>query len=225
MSDSTYSETQNISLPAAEAITPFLAVTVNSAGRVAKADTSDFPVGITRDLCQAAAVDDPTPIHILGKGGTFKAVQAGAIALGAPVYLADDGTVQAAPASPTAGATYRRIGVKIGPDEGAAGDVIEIIDMGVQDVILNPASITGAELSATGLLTPIYVTGADASSAAQDLTATGITADMRIAFVLDITDSAVLDSSIFTPGADKITQASGNYATDKILVVLLPAAA
>jgi hypothetical protein len=223
MSESTYSENSNISLPAAGAILPFLAVKVNSSGQAALAGASDIPVGFTTEYSNALVAGDAASVHIIGKGGTCKAIQAGAIPLGSAVYAAASGQIQAAPNAPTAGAVYYRLGVKISPDEGAADDVVEIIDMQPVPVVLNPLTVNG-EMISEDIFTPFNATGADASGAPVDLTAAGVTADMRIAFVIDITDGTALDKSLFTPGADKFTQASGNYAAKKLIFITLPAA-
>jgi hypothetical protein len=224
MGATTYSDTPYVTLTAGSALAANIAVKLNSSNLVVPATAADIPLGYTTDDCDAAASGDAVTIRLHGKGGTVKAKQAGAITNGAAVYMAADGKVQAAPAVPTSGVAYIRIGTKLGPVTGAAGDVIEIADSNAVSTVLDPASLDGSTLAA-GFLSTLNGTGADASSAAVDLTVTGAVAGLRIVAVVDITDGIGLDPALFTAAAGKITQASGNYASDKLIFFVIPAAA
>jgi hypothetical protein len=100
--------------------------------------------------------------------------------------------------------------------------------LGAGSIVTNQlaaAAVTGAKISADAL-TPGYVSGVDTTSAADDLTITGITADMRIMFVLDTSGKNVVDKSWFTPIAGGVTQEIGHaLQTASLLFIFLPAAA
>lgn len=128
MGATTYSEGPTITLTAGSVLDPNVAVKLNSSGLIVVATASDIPLGFTNDDCDAAASGDGVAVRLLGKGGTVKAIQTAAIAIGAEVYAAADGNVQP---KPSAAGTYYRIGVKVGPSDGgsgAASDIIEIAD-------------------------------------------------------------------------------------------------
>jgi len=84
------------------------------------ATATDDPVGVA---CYAAASGDDVAIRLLTEPGTFEMVAAGAISLGADVYAAADGEIQAVP---TAAGTYRKIGIAM-EAATADGDFIEVL--------------------------------------------------------------------------------------------------
>lgn len=88
---------------------------------------------------------------------------------------------------------------------------------------INAGAVTGAKLDADAT-TSWFVTGADATSAAQDLAAVGSVAGLRIVEAINWTDGTVLTKSLFTAGTDKFVLASSNLAAKKILIRTLPAA-
>lgn len=88
-------------------------------------------------------------------------------------------------------------------------DTDNLADEAVTTAKLADANVTGNKLSPTALSFRC-IAGADSTSAAVDLTATGALATDRIIAVIDLTTQANLSLSWFTPGADKITQASGH---------------
>lgn len=158
------------------------------------------------------------------------AASPGTVNLGTLLELTANGTVKAS--TGTAGTTL----VAQALESGSANELIQAVlirpvsvpasidDGAVTAAKLGGAAVTGSKLHADAI-TPWLVTGADASVTAQDLTAAGATAGLRILLAFDHTDGGVLDKSIFTPGADKFVQASGNYAADKILILTVPASA
>lgn len=89
---------------------------------------------------------------------------------------------------------------------------------------LGAAAVTGPKLHAD-VLTPWVVTGADATSAAQDLDAVGAVAGLRIVSVINLTTPGVVDKATITAGVDKFVQASGNLDAAALLIFTLPAAA
>ncbi len=81
-----------------------------------------FALGVMWEKIKAG--NTSVTIRLLGKGGTTKVIQNGAIAPGARVMPAAGGKVA------TAAAGNRTIGIKINPiNNGADGDVIEIADV------------------------------------------------------------------------------------------------
>ena len=90
---------------------------------------------------------------------------------------------------------------------------------------LDAAAVTGAKLSSDAFAMK-YATGVDSSSAAADITISGITAGMRIADVLDVTNKATVDKTWFTVIEGGVTQAEGHDThTASLLFIFLPAAA
>lgn len=79
-------------------------------------------------VAQEHAEDDAISCRILGKGGTVKLIQSGAIAFGARLCQdpAAPGRVRAIPAG---AGVYRSLGIKLTAGNGAAGDVIEVNDI------------------------------------------------------------------------------------------------
>jgi hypothetical protein len=158
------------------------------------------------------------------------AASPGTVNAGTLLELTANGTVKAS--TGTAGTIL----VAQALESGSANELIQAVlirpvsvpasidDGAVTAAKLAGAAVTGAKLHADAI-TPWLVTGADASVTAQDLTATGAVASLRILMAFDHTDGALLDKSIFTAGTDKFVQASGNYASDKILILTVPASA
>jgi hypothetical protein len=92
---------------------------------------------------------------------------------------------------------------------------------GIDTENLVDSSITGNKISTTAFSFRC-IAGADSTSAAVDLTATGALATDRIVAVLDLTTHANLSLEWFTPGADKITQVIGHdLDASNLLFVLL----
>lgn len=90
---------------------------------------------------------------------------------------------------------------------------------------LGAAAVSGAKLSSDAF-TMKYATGVDSSSAAADITISGVTAGMRIADVLDVTNKATVDKTWFTVIEGGVTQAEGHDThTASLLFIFLPAAA
>lgn len=143
-----------------------------------------------------------------------------------PVYIEDDHTVS----KTDGGGTRSMAGILVGV-EGSGVWVLGIpqlpiavpADGSVSTAKLGGAAVTGAKLHADAI-TPRVVTGADATGGAESLTATGMVATDRILAAINLTDSAVLNKAIFTPGTDSVSQASGNYDTKAILLLTVPAA-
>lgn len=82
--------------------------------------TSGLAIGVMHTKLQGA--NDVT-VRLLGKGGTVKVVQGGAVTVATRVKGASGGKVV------TADANSRAVGVKISPTgNGADGDVCEIVD-------------------------------------------------------------------------------------------------
>lgn len=83
-------------------------------------------IGVSRGKLHSLDID--VLVRVLGKNGTVKVIQTGPVNTGEPVTLdpAYPGKVRALPA---AAGTYRTLGIKKTPGAGAAGDVIEIIDV------------------------------------------------------------------------------------------------
>lgn len=90
---------------------------------------------------------------------------------------------------------------------------------------IDAAAVTGAKLD-SGIISMKYSTGVDSTSAATDITITGITAGMRIADVIDVTAKANVDKTWFTVINGGVTQAIGHDThTASMLFIFLPASA
>lgn len=115
---------------AAEALGAHLRVTVDANGKYALADAAAAGVGVTE---YAVASGADAGIMPLNAGGTVEIIAAGAIAVGAEVYAAAGGKVQALPAAP---GTYQKVGVAM-EAATADGDVIEVmpIELGKEAVV------------------------------------------------------------------------------------------
>lgn len=99
---------------------------------------------------QMAPGDLVRPVRLLGKDGTVKVIQSAAIAPGARVILdvANPGKVKALPTG-TPG-TYRSLGIKESPAEvgtanGAAGDVIVIVDTPETVIVATAVAIASVQ--------------------------------------------------------------------------------
>ena len=84
------------------------------------ATSTDQPIGVTK---LNAKDGDDVSITPINKEGTVEICAAGAIALGADVYAAADGKIQALP---VAAATYRKIGIAMAAASGD-GSIIEVL--------------------------------------------------------------------------------------------------
>ena len=89
-------------------------------------------VGVVVEVLQPGQPDTEVGVRMLGKNGTVKMMQSGAIPKGSQVVAdpANLGQVKAIPA-PVNGtpATFRVLGRKLTFSPGAAGDIIEILDV------------------------------------------------------------------------------------------------
>ena len=89
---------------------------------------TDLPLGVTE---YAVPASEAVTVRLLNAGGTIEMTAAGAIAADAKVYAADDGKIQAVPAS---AGTYQQIGIAI-EAATADGDIIEVLPHGVGQTI------------------------------------------------------------------------------------------
>jgi len=85
------------------------------------ATATDVPLGTVAGMDNTGASGETGSVRCIKQGGTHKVVAAGAITAGADIYAADDGKVQALPA--TSG-TYRRLGFAL-QAASADGSIIE----------------------------------------------------------------------------------------------------
>ncbi|NJB66446.1 hypothetical protein GGQ74_000086 [Desulfobaculum xiamenense] len=101
---------------------------INTSGEAeyASASSADEPVGVTEYLADAG---ENVSLKLLNAAGTVVVEAAGAIPLGAVVYAATLGRVQALPA--VAG-SYRRVGIAM-EAASEAGERIEIMPHGYTD--------------------------------------------------------------------------------------------
>ena len=89
-------------------------------------------IGVVVDVLQPGQPDTEIAVKLLGKNGTVKVIQSGAIPKNSLVVAdpANLGQVKALPAPVNgAPATFRVLGRKLTFSPGAAGDVIEILDV------------------------------------------------------------------------------------------------
>lgn len=116
-----------------------------AAGGAAVNTADDLPLGTIDNIESGTGVG--MTVLVLGKGATKKMVAAGEIALGARVFTADGGKVQAEPA--VAG-TYYEVGASL-TAAAADGDIIEVRDCApvrVQ-VVANAADLTALKAAMT----------------------------------------------------------------------------
>jgi hypothetical protein len=102
-----------------------LAVQLTTAGKIELA-SSGRAIGVAQ--AKSHSQDTDVLVRLLGKNGTVKMKQSGAIATGAAVTL-DPSNAGKVRAIPVAAGTYRALGTKKTVGSGAAGDVIEVIDV------------------------------------------------------------------------------------------------
>lgn len=97
-------------------------VELTSAGKVQLA-TTGLAIGVMEGRLEGST--DEVTIRLLGKGGTVRMKQNGAVTPGARVkQLDNDGRVQ------PIGASGRSLGIKLSPGgTGAANDIIEVLDL------------------------------------------------------------------------------------------------
>ena len=105
-----------------------------------------------------------------------------------------------------------------------AVETAKLADGAVTTAKLDGGSVTGAKIDANAYAT-WSVTGEDASVSAQDLTAAGVVATLRILEVINHTDGTIVDKSTITPDVDKFVLASGNLAAKTLIIRTLPASA
>lgn len=101
-----------------------LRVVVDANGKYALADASTAGVGVTE---YAVSAGDHAGMVPLNTQGTVEMTAAGAIAMGADVYAAAGGKVQALPGAP---GTYYKVGVAM-EAATADGDIIEVLPIEV----------------------------------------------------------------------------------------------
>lgn len=86
-------------------------------------------VGVVFEKLQQVNGQPDITVRLLGKGATVKVIQSGAIAYGGKVVV-DGAAPTKVKAAPTAGGgTARCLGRKLTPGNGAAGDIIELLDV------------------------------------------------------------------------------------------------
>lgn len=112
------------------------AVEITANGKIQLANAG---IAIGTIANQMSPADEMRPVDLFGKVGITKVIQSGAIAVGSRVVIdtANPGKVKLLP---VAAGTYRSVGIKHALPEngaagGAAGDVIEIIDL-VETIIV-----------------------------------------------------------------------------------------
>jgi hypothetical protein len=88
--------------------------------------TAGNEIGVVRGHSGAGAKS--CGVRLLGKDGTMRVIQSGAIAKGARV-VADGAALGKVKAMPGTSGTYRTLGRKITQGSGSANEVIEIIDL------------------------------------------------------------------------------------------------
>jgi hypothetical protein len=142
--------------------------------------------------------------------------------IGTVCYAVDDQTV----AGTSDGGTRPMAGIIMDVDSGGVWVRSSQLALpgAVATGMLAAAAVTGPKIDEDSI-TSWVVSGADASSAAQDLTASGAVATLRIVSVINLTTPAVVDKSTITPGAGKFVQASGDLSSQKLLIQTLPASA
>lgn len=101
----------------------------NSDGTV-KLNTGARPIGVHNGKLQNGQAE--VNVRLFGTGGSLRATQSAAIAVGARVMVDSDAPTKVKTYATTAGANTRWLGVKLADSSntanGAAGDVIEISD-------------------------------------------------------------------------------------------------
>ena len=117
----------DLSLVAGSALANHRLVKLSSGEAVYNTETStDQPIGVSK---LNVGEDDDVSIDPMNKPGTVEICAAGAITLGADVYAADDGKIQALPVS---AGTYRKIGIAMKAASGD-GSIIEVLPYGYTD--------------------------------------------------------------------------------------------
>lgn len=89
-------------------------------------------------------------VRLLGAGGTFRVKQSAAIAPGARVMADSDNPTKVKTAAANGALPVRTLGIKLGTASGAAGDIIEVLDVQESITALDAAaafSVTQAALT------------------------------------------------------------------------------
>ncbi len=116
-----YTDNVRKTFPAGAALAANRLVKLDSGQAVYLASTAtDMPLGVNEFLVESGS---NAAVKLITSPGTLEVETDGAISAGAAVYAADDGLVQALPAS---AGTYRRIGTAL-VAATAAGDIIEVL--------------------------------------------------------------------------------------------------
>lgn len=122
----TYTNSPVIPAISAGALEPYTAVSVGADGKVRKCSATERPFGYIVENGGCTAANEPVSVRLHGSPGTAKVKQDAAIAVGDVVLASDDGAVSDAAGLSGTGDTVYAVGYKIGPNEGAAGDIIEV---------------------------------------------------------------------------------------------------
>lgn len=115
----------SISAPAGTAVAPHRLATINADGEADYGSTTDTPIGVTTEECDAGALQGLR----LFSAGVTPMTAAGAIARLAPVYAAASGKVSA-----TAVDGGRLIGIAL-EAAGADGDLIQVLPQALAALI------------------------------------------------------------------------------------------
>lgn len=110
-----------------------LLLALNSDGTV-KLNAGAVPIGVMESKLQSGQTE--VAVRLLGAGGTFRCIQNAAIAVGARVMVDTSAKTKVITAA-TSGLPIQSLGIKVADSSttagGAAGDVIEVLD--VQEVL------------------------------------------------------------------------------------------
>lgn len=178
--------------------------------------TAGAEIGVMWEKLQPLAADTEVSIRLLGKGGTTKIMQSGAIARGQRVCCdpANPTQVMALPdgnngTTATIG-VYRSLGRKpAGASSGAAGDIVEIIDQIEQVTITGSYALTetaGAIALALNANGPLNQNAAVTLTANGTLTITGAVAGMSGR--LFVTQGGSGSYTLTLPSGSKVAGAS-----------------
>lgn len=91
MAQGTVVEGNSRTFVAGEAIAAHLRVKFNTSGQVVKAGATDACIGIS--TMEVAAALDLISVRLINSSGTFKAITAGAVAIGVEIYPAAAGCI------------------------------------------------------------------------------------------------------------------------------------
>ena len=142
-----------------------LLLALNSDGTV-KLNAGAIPIGVMQSKLQEG--EAAVSVRLLGAGGTFRCIQNAAIAVGARVMVDTSAKTKVITAT-TSGLPVRSLGIKVADSSntasGAAGDVIEVMDL--QELV------TALDAAVAVSLTQVALT--DSSGGTADNTIAAIT--------------------------------------------------